>query len=74
MVKGMTVALRLKASGVLAMIVAGLLLGCAAATGLLPAAPPTFLAPAAAVLIGALTVVKFAAVATALVRCALTRD
>jgi hypothetical protein len=61
----MTVALRVKAGGVLVLALAGLLMGAAAAIGMIPATPPSVLAPALAVAVAALTAVKAAAVAGA---------
>jgi len=62
----MTVALRVKAGGVLVLALFGLLLGAAAAIGMIPAAPPAVFAPALAVAVAALTAVKVAAVGGAL--------
>jgi hypothetical protein len=58
----MTVALRVKAGGVLVLALAGLLMGVAAAIGMIPATPSSVLAPALAVAVAALTAVKVAAV------------
>ena len=63
---GMTVALRVKAGGVLVLALAGLLMGAAAAVGMIPATPPSVLAPALAVAVAALTAVKVAAAGAAL--------
>ena len=63
---GMTVALRVKAGGVLALALAGLLMGAAAAMGVIPATPPAIAAPALAAAVAVLTAVKVAAVGGAL--------
>jgi hypothetical protein len=63
--EGMTVALRVKAGGVLLLVLGALSMGAAAAIGVVPVTPPTVLAPALAVAVAALTAVKVAAVAGA---------
>lgn len=69
----MTVALRVKAGGVLLLALAGLSTGAAAALGLIPATPPALVAPALAVAMIALTAVKVAAVGGALLTYARSR-
>jgi hypothetical protein len=63
----MTVALRLKAGGVLLLALTGLSMGAAAALGTIPLTPPAVLAPALALMLVALTAVKVAALGGAVV-------
>jgi hypothetical protein len=70
----MTLALRLKAGGLLVLALAGLFMGAAAGVGLLPTAPPELLAPALAAAMLALTVAKLAAVGGGVVAFARKRD
>jgi len=51
----------------------GLLLGAAAAIGMIPATPPSLVAPALAVVVAVLTAVKLAAVGGALLTYARSR-
>ncbi len=64
----------MKASGLLVVMVAGLAVGSAAATGVLPVTPPLFLTPLAALLVASLTVLKLAATAGGLLLVATSRD
>ena len=72
-VRGMTVALRVKAGGVLVLALVGLLFGAAAAIGMIPATSPSLVAPALAVAVAVLTAVKVAAVGGALLTYARSR-
>jgi CHASE2 domain-containing sensor protein len=60
--ESMTLALRVKAGGLLLLALAGLSMGAAAAAGVIPVTPPAVLAPALAVAVVALAAVKVAAV------------
>ena len=71
--KSMTFALRVKAGGVLLLALAGLSMGAAAAAGVIPVTPPAVLAPALAVAVASLTVVKLAAVGAAVLAYARSR-
>jgi hypothetical protein len=62
----MAVAMRFKAGAVLALALAGLAMGAAAAMGAIPDAPPAAVAPAFAVVAYALMAVKVAALASPL--------
>jgi hypothetical protein len=68
-----TVALRVKTGGVLLLALAGLLMGAAAMVGVIPVTPPALLAPALALGVAGLTVVKVAAVGGAFVAYARSR-
>ncbi len=70
----MTVALRIKAGGLLVLALAGLSLGAAASIGLIPVAPPAVMVPALAVVLAALMAVKVATVGSGLLVFAHERE
>jgi hypothetical protein len=62
----MTWAMRIQAAGVLGLALALLLLGAAAALGVIPVAPPAVVAPVLEAVVATLTAVKVAAAGGAL--------
>lgn len=68
-----TFAMRLEVVGVVGLALAGMVCGAAAVAGMVPPDPPAVVGPAVALTAGALAIVKAAAMASAVVRYAMSR-